>query len=110
MSGTPCGAPMVIHHCAGARWIATYAAMKAYEISSTASHEMVRTPRTPKYSLMTSVITKTTGQISTPAVKLSDPLCPKRFQLKGAARAWSSSAKILTPTNSAISALARKNP
>ena len=40
----------------------------------TVSSEMKRTPRRPKYSLMTSVMMKTTGHSRTPAVKLSEPV------------------------------------
>ena len=79
-------------------------------MKATASQEMRRTPRTPKCSLMTSVMMNTTGQSITPAVKDSDPLCPNSRQSKGARPSVSSSAKILTPTNSAISALVTKSP
>ena len=76
----------------------------------TASQEMSRTPRTPKCSLMTSVMMNTTGQSITPAVNDSEPLCPNRRQSNGAMPSVSSSAKILTPTNSAIRALVMKRP
>src|SRR6185436_18887774 len=76
----------------------------------TAIHEIRRTPRTPKYSLITSVMMNTNGQTSTPAVKLSVPLMPNSDQLNGGAPSVASSAKIFTPTNSPISALVRKNP
>ena len=79
-------------------------------MKATASQEMRRTPRTPKCSLMTSVMMNTTGQSITPAVKDSEPLCPNSRQSKGAMPSVSSSAKILTPTNSAISALVTKSP
>src|SRR5688572_18930333 len=79
-------------------------------MKATASQEMSRTPRTPKCSLMTSVMMKTTGQSITPAVKDSDPLLPNSRQSKGARPSVSSSAKILTPTNSAIRALVTKSP
>ena len=58
---------------------------------------------------MTSVMMKTIGQISTPAVKLSEPSCPNRFQPKGGRPSVVSSAKIFTPTNSATIALPTKN-
>ncbi len=74
-----------------------------------AAYEIRRTPRRPKYSLMTSVRMKTIGQISTPAVKLSDPDWPNRFQPNGGRPSVVSSAKILTPTNSATTALPTKN-
>ena len=70
---------------------------------------MNRTPRRPKYSLMTSVITNTIGHSSTPAVKLSEPDWPNRFQPNGGSPSVGSSAKIFTPTNSAMMALAAKN-
>jgi hypothetical protein len=70
----------------------------------------MRTPLRPKYSLMMSVITNTIGQSSTPAVKLSEPVCPNRFQSSGAMPSVSSSAKIFTPMNSAMIAFATKNP
>ena len=47
--------------------------MKAYAINATATQEMKRTPRTPKYSLMTSVMMNTNGQTITPAVKFNVP-------------------------------------
>ena len=59
---------------------------------------------------MMSVITNTNGHNSTPAVNDSDPVCPNRFQFSGSTPSVPSSAKILTPMNSAISALATKNP
>src|SRR6185436_4021776 len=71
---------------------------------------MKRTPRTPKYSLMTSVKMNTNGHTSTPAVKLRVPSMPNSDQLNGCAPSVASSAKIFTPTNSPISALVRKNP
>ena len=71
---------------------------------------MNRTPRRPKYSLMTSVMMKTTGHQSTPAVNESEPAWPNRLQPKGDRPSVASSAKILTPTNSAMIALATKNP
>src|SRR5512135_246541 len=70
---------------------------------------MKRTPRRPKYSLTTSVITNTIGHSSTPAVKLRDPDCPNRFHPNGGKPSVVSSAKIFTPTNSAMIALAEKN-
>ena len=79
-------------------------------MKATASQEIRRTPRTPKCSLMTSVMMNTIGHSITPAVKDSDPLCPNRRQSKGARPSVSSSAKILTPTNSAIRALVTKSP
>ena len=54
---------------------------------------------------MTSVIRKTNGHSSTPLVNDSEPLCPNRFQLNGVRPSVGSSAKIFTPTNSAIIAL-----
>ena len=51
----------------------------------------------------------TIGQSTVPAVKLSVPPCPNRFQCSGAIPSVSSSAKILTPMNSASTALAQKN-
>src|SRR5688572_9298655 len=59
---------------------------------------------------MTSVMMNTNGHTSTPAVKLSVPSMPNNDQLKGWAPMVASSAKILTPTNSPISALVRKKP
>jgi hypothetical protein len=47
----------------------------------------------------------TNGHSKTPAVKFSVPPMPNSDQWNGAAPMLSSSAKILTPTNSAISAL-----
>ena len=47
MSGTPRSAFTVTHHPAGSSPIIRYAAMNAYEISATASHEMNRTPLGP---------------------------------------------------------------
>ncbi len=73
-----------------------------------AANEMNRTPRRPKYSLMTSVMMNTIGQTRTPAVKLSDPCCPNRFQPNGGRPSVDSSAKIFTPTNSATIALPTK--
>ncbi len=58
---------------------------------------------------MTSVMMNTIGQISTPAVKLSEPCCPNRFQPNGGRPSVGSSAKIFTPTNSATIALPTKN-
>ena len=52
-------------------------------MSPTAIHEISRTPRTPKYSLITSVMMNTNGQTSTPAVKLSVPSMPNSDQLNG---------------------------
>ena len=71
---------------------------------------MNRTPRRPKYSLMTSVMMNTIGQSSTPAVKDSEPVWPNRVQPKGSRPSVVSSAKILTPTNSAMIAFATKKP
>src|SRR5688572_18824335 len=79
-------------------------------MKATASQEMSRTPRTPKRSLMTSVMMKTTGHNITPAVKDREPLCPNNRQLNEATPSVSSSAKILTPMNSAIRALVMKSP
>ncbi len=76
----------------------------------TASQDTSRTPRTPKCSLMTSVMMNTTGQSITPAVNDSDPAWPNSRQSKGSMPSVSSRAKILTPTNSAISALVTKRP
>ncbi len=59
---------------------------------------------------MTSVMMNTNGHTSTPAVKFSVPSMPNNDQLNGGAPSVASSAKILTPTNSPISALVRKNP
>src|SRR5689334_17645672 len=53
---------------------------------------------------------KTTGHSSTPAVKLSEPDWPNSFHSNGAMPSVVSSAKILTPMNSAISALQTKIP
>ena len=44
-----------------------------------------------------------------PAVKLSEPVWPNRFHSSGAMPSVSSSAKILTPMNSASTALTQKN-
>ena len=71
----------------------------------TASQEMNRTPRTPKYSLMTSVMMNTIGHSITPAVNDSEPSGRTASSRSGAMPSVSSSAKILTPTNSATSAL-----
>ncbi len=79
-------------------------------MNPTASHEMKRTPRRPKCSLMMSVMMNTIGQSITPAVKDSEPVWPNSRQSNGATPSESSSAKILTPTNSAISALVMKRP
>jgi hypothetical protein len=76
----------------------------------TASQEMKRTPRTPKYSLMMSVMMNTTGQSITPAVKDSEPDWPNRRQSNGGRPSVSSSAKIFTPMNSAMSAFVRNSP
>ena len=59
---------------------------------------------------MMSVMMNTNGHTITPAVKFSVPLMPNNDQLNGAAPTLASSAKILTPTNSPISALVRKKP
>ena len=59
---------------------------------------MRSTPALPKYSLMMSVVTNTTGQMSTPAVRL--PGNPISL----------SAEKILTPMISASSAFTRKMP
>src|SRR5512139_680237 len=109
MSGTPRSALTPTQKPAGARWIDAYANRKAYAIIPIAAYEMSRTPRRPKYSLMTSVRMKTMGQISTPAVKLSEPTWPNRFQSSESMPIVGSSAKILTPTNSATTALPTKN-
>jgi hypothetical protein len=79
-------------------------------MKATASQEISRTPRTPKCSLMTSVMMKTTGQSITPAVNDNEPLCPNSRQSNGATPSVSSSANILTPTNSAMMALVTKSP
>ena len=64
------------------------------------------TIRRPKYSLMRSVITKTTGHNKTPAVKFISPTIPSFFQPNK-----SLSEKILTPINSANKAWVKKtNP
>ena len=109
MSGTPRSALTVTQKSAGARWIDAYANRKPYEIIPIAAYETRRTPRRPKYSLMTSVRMKTMGQMSTPAVKLSDPCWPNKSQPNGGRPSVFSSAKILTPTNSATTALPTKN-
>jgi len=59
---------------------------------------------------MMSVMMKTIGHSITPAVNDSEPLWPNRRQSNGASPSVSSSAKILTPTNSAISALVMNRP
>src|SRR3954452_5473587 len=110
MSGTPMPLLMSTQNGAGDNEMAAYAARNAYAMSPTATHEMRRTPRTPKYSLMTSVMMKTNGHTSTPAVKFSVPEIPKMDQLNGGAPSVASRAKIFTPTNSPISAFVRKNP
>ena len=69
----------------------------------------MRTPRLPKYSFTVSVMMNTIGHSSVPAVKFSEPLWPNRFHSNGAMPRVSSSAKILTPMNSASTALAQKN-
>lgn len=69
---------------------------------------MKRTPRLPKNSLMVSVMMNTTGHNKVPAVKLSEPVWPNRFQFNGAMPSVSSSAKILTPMNSANAALTQR--
>ena len=69
----------------------------------------MRTPRWPKNSLMMSVMMNTIGHSSVPAVKFSEPVCPNRFHSNGAMPSVSSSAKILTPMNSASTALTQKN-
>ena len=58
---------------------------------------------------MVSVRMNTIGHSSVPAVKLSEPVCPNRFHSNGAMPMVSSSAKILTPMNSASTALTQKN-
>ncbi len=70
---------------------------------------MKRTPRLPKNSLMVSVMMNTTGHSRVPAVKLSEPVWPNRFQFSGAMPRVSSSAKIFTPISSASTALPQKN-
>jgi hypothetical protein len=70
---------------------------------------MKRTPFRPKYSLIISVIIKTTGHSNTPAVKLNERLVsPKNERFKGGMPINFSREKILTPMNSARSALATK--
>jgi hypothetical protein len=67
------------------------------------------TPRLPKYSLIISVIIKTTGHSNTPAVRLNDRFdSPKKERLTGEKPSHFSSENILTPINSARSALAIK--
>ena len=51
----------------------------------------------------------TIGHSSVPAVKLSEPVWPNRFHCNAAMPSVSSSAKILTPMNSASTALTQKN-
>ena len=68
------------------------------------------TPCLPKYSLIISVIRKTTGQSNTPAENCSAPSCPNRLMLNLGIPKVSSKANIFTPINSATSALAIKNP
>ena len=70
---------------------------------------MKRTPRLPKYSLTISVITNTIGHSRVPAVKFSEPVWPNRFHSSGAMPRVASSAKILTPMNSASTAVTQKN-
>ena len=56
---------------------------------------------------MVSVRMNTNGHSSVPAVKLSEPVWPNRFHSSGATPSVSSNAKILTPINSASTALAQ---
>src|SRR5690606_33450711 len=110
MSGTPCAALASTQNGAGARRIAIHAARNAQLMKATASHETRRTPRRPKYSLMRSVRTNTTGQKTTPAVKVSVPEVPNRLHCTGSAPSVCSSEKIFTPRNSASSASVTRNP
>jgi hypothetical protein len=57
---------------------------------------------------MTSVMMNTIGQSIVPSVNDNDPVWPKSRQSKGSMPSVSSSAKTLTPTNSAITAFVTK--
>jgi len=89
--------------------MATKANTKPYTMKAAASQLIMRTPRLPKYSLTVSVMMNTIGHSRVPAVKFSEPLWPNRFHCSGAMPMVSSSAKILTPMNSASTALTQKN-
>src|SRR5688500_6344323 len=59
---------------------------------------------------MISVMMKTTGHSTTPAVRLNEKFSPKNRRFTGSSPADSSSENILDPISSAMSALAIKKP
>jgi len=73
-------------------------------------YEILLTPLVPKYSLMISEVTKTTGQLRTPAVMLKSSMYPKIFSWAGLNPNVASAEKIFAPMISAMMALVRKIP
>ena len=79
-------------------------------MSPTAKNDRNRTPLIPKYSLMMSVMIKTTGHITTPAVRLKLINSPNTVYENESNPKVFSNEKIFTPINSAIIAFETKKP